>query len=136
MLAGVAIGIVVATLGLANTYRLEREIQDFSIKCVAEGEKGQKNSKFDPDSAVLIEAWKPPADAVLVCDPEDLAPLRSASIPLGVQGEIVRAKLELNSSREWPLWLAMAIALALSMPFVWYFFLNRIKELREVIVGK
>lgn len=121
---GIACGFIVASLGLANTYRLERKIENLSAACVAEGQRDRNT----PDAP----AWKRDS---MVCDPKDLAK-NTAHIPPGIQGELVRAQLALDLSRNWPLLLAVAIASALSLPWCWYFLLNRVKELREALIGR
>jgi hypothetical protein len=123
--AGVVCGLAIASLGLANTYRLEWKIEKLSAACVAEGERDRNT----PDAP----AWK--RDIILLCDAETLAK-DTTHIPPGIQGELVSARLALDSSRRWPFLLAMAIAGVLAVPWCWYFLLNRIRELREALIGK
>jgi hypothetical protein len=48
----------------------------------------------------------------------------------------MRAQLALDAAPDWPYTLAAAIAGVLALPWCWYFFLRRVKELREAILGK
>jgi hypothetical protein len=122
--AGVVCGLAIASLGLANIYRLEWKIEKLSAACVAEGERHRNT---------------PELDIIFLCDAETLAETfakDTTHIPPGIQGELASARLALDSSRRWPFLLAMAIAGVLAVPWCWYFLLNRIRELREALIGK
>lgn len=53
-----------------------------------------------------------------------------------VQLKIVATERALRTSQRWWLVLASLILLASALPSAWYFFLDRIRELRHAIVGK
>jgi hypothetical protein len=69
----------------------------------------------------------------MTCDPLELA--RSGSYP-GIQGQLAAAERDVLRWASWPQISGIAIPLMCSLPWLWYFFLRRIRELREAIVGK
>ena len=69
----------------------------------------------------------------MTCDPVELARSEGYS---GIKGQLAAAERNVlrwaNGSRI----SAIAIPLVCSLPWLWYFFLRRIRELREAIAGK
>lgn len=121
LLCGVFVAALVAGGGYANTIRLESKVQEVEEKCIEESKR---------------ELAKTPR-VTLLCDANELARLETDSKPTpGVQGQVISAYKAAQESRDWPLFLAAAIALISAMPWGWYFFLRRVSELRDAIVGK
>jgi hypothetical protein len=88
----------------------------------------------DRDSLVAeCEAESTKTDNRLVCEPETLMRLGSAN---GIQAKIAEAQRELTTHSDWSISAAILFAIMGSLPFAWYFFLARVRELRNVIVGK
>jgi hypothetical protein len=126
LIVGIFAGALTYGLGQVNTHRLERRVQELQRACVAEGEADAKRP--GPFSVLTnIFGGKP------LCDPVELA--RSGS-HAGIQGQLATAELEVLRWANWPLIACIAIQLTCTVPWLWYFFLRRIRELREAIVGK
>ncbi len=52
------------------------------------------------------------------------------------QTDLVEAREAANTSREWPLPISIIVLAAAALPWLWYFLLRRIAELRAAISGK
>ncbi len=115
---GIACTVLIAAAGFANTYRLESKLHQLELECV---EQGKRDNKFGNL-------------ATLLCDAESL--VNSSGTSKGVQAQIVQAQHDVWSSKEWPYVLAFLVFLLSAVPWVWYFLLRRIRELKDAIVGK
>ena len=126
IICGIFAGALVYGLGEMNTLRLERRVQELQRVCVAETEaEAKKQGAFS--SLANIFSGK------ATCDPVELA--RSDGY-VGIQGQLAAAERDALRWANWPTILAIAIWSGCSLPWVWYFFLRRVRELREAIVGK
>lgn len=114
-LCGLGIAVFVAVGGLANTYRLDSKVQKLEAMCLEE----EKNDKSE---------W---AEFELVCDAKSLG-MNS----VGIQLKVAEAYREARHSREWPNIVALGILAISILPLAWYFFLARIRELRDAIAEK
>lgn len=113
-------------LGEMNTLSLERRVQELQRACVAETEaEAKKQGAFSSLTAIF--------SGKATCDPVELA--RSDGYT-GAQGLLATAERDVLRWANWPTILAIAILLVCSLPWSWYFFLRRVRELREAIVGK
>jgi hypothetical protein len=80
---------------------------------------------------------EPIKDALLICEPAQLAEIERPNEPLkGVQAQIAATQRDLSDSESWPTPVAVAILFFSCVPWVWYFLLRRISELRDAIIGK
>lgn len=115
------IGIVLAAFsfggGKAYEFWLSKNLRDLEAECVREGKENP------PDRF----------PGILVCDAESLSNLESG---VGIQAGIVEAKQSLTAFTGLPLVIAFSIAILFALPFAWYFLLQRVRELKEAIVGK
>lgn len=68
----------------------------------------------------------------LVCDPDEL----STDTLTGVQAKIVSAHQATRASQSWPIPAALILLGIGTVPWLWYFLLRRIAELRSAIGGK
>ena len=68
------------------------------------------------------------------CDPVELA--RSNGPYAGIQGQLAAAEHEALWWDSRHLIACVAMLVACSVPWLWYFFLRRIRELREAVFGK
>jgi hypothetical protein len=126
LIVGIFAGALTYGLGQMNTHRLEHRVQELQKACVAEGEaeaKGQGTFS----ALTNIFGGKP------LCDPVELA--RSTG-HVGIQGQLAAAEIDVRRWASWPLLGGIAIPVTCCLPWLWYFFLRRIRELREAIVGK
>jgi hypothetical protein len=121
--AGILTGLFLIGLGAANDYRLEQNVEELVNKCLSER---QRESKAPGTPGAF--------GGILVCEPQDLA--KGDHLAPGVQGELARAQRLLNARSNWLYFLGASIAAVLALPWGWYFLLNRIKELREAVIGK
>jgi len=125
LIVGIFAGALTYGLGQINTHRLERRVQELQRACIAEGEaEAGKQPTF---SWTNIFGGKPQ------CDPVELA---RSSGRVGIQGQLAAAERDVLEWGNWPLIACIGIPLTCSLPWLWYFFLRRIRELREAIVGK
>jgi hypothetical protein len=126
LLAGILVGALVYGFGQLYAHRLERRVGDLQKACVAESQAEAKEQGA-LSALTSIFARQP------LCDPVELA--RSGD-HAGIQGQLAEAELDALRWAHWPLIACIAIQIACCIPWVWYFFLRRIRELREAIVGK
>ena len=126
MNVGIFAGALIYGLGVVHTSHLERRVQELQKACVAETETEAKKQS----------AWSALASMFsgkMTCDPIELA--RSDSY-IGIQGQLATAERERLRWGSWPQISGIAILLLCSLPWLWYFFLRRIREFREALVGK
>jgi hypothetical protein len=109
-LSGVALSLLVVLAGFANTHRLESRLHELEVNCA-------RNLK-------------------VVCEIETLMDLATAYPLEGIQAELVAMKNTVVTSKAWPFPTAVAIALVSAVPRMWYFFLRRVRELRDALAGK
>jgi hypothetical protein len=126
LISGIFGGALVYGLGEMNTFRLERKVQELQRACVAATEAEAKKPGT-LSSLTSIFSGK------ATCDPVELA--RSDGYP-GIQGQLAAAERDVLRWANWPQISGIAIPLLCSLPWLWYFFLRRIRELREAILGK
>jgi hypothetical protein len=126
LISGIFVGALIYGLGEMNTFRLERKVQELQRACVAETEA---EAKKQGTLSALASVFSGKA----TCDPVELA--RSNGYP-GIQGQLAAAERDVLRWANWPQISAIAIPFVCSLPWLWYFFLRRIRELREAILGK
>lgn len=126
LIGGIIAGALIYGLGEMNTFRLERRVQELQRACVAETEA---EAKKEGALSALANIFS----RKMICDPVELA--RSDSYP-GIQGQLAAAERDVLRWASWPQVSGIAIPLMCSLPWLWYFFLRRIRELRGAIVGK
>jgi hypothetical protein len=122
LLSGIVCAGIIASGQIFYNRSLENKLNQLKAECIAED---------------IAEKEKTPGSRFqLICDPEELEGVE-------VKGEGVQAKLvstyrdlhrEESSSRFFL--VAAAIMGVSALPWLWYFLLRRIRELRDVIVGK
>jgi hypothetical protein len=126
LIGGIIAGALVYGLGEMNTFRLERRVQELERACVAETEaEAKKHGTLSALTSIF--------SGKATCDPVELA--RSDGYP-GIQGQLAAAERDVLRWANWPQISGIAIPLLCSLPWLWYFFLRRIRELREAILGK
>jgi hypothetical protein len=126
LIAGILAGTLVYGVGQVNAVRLERRVQGLQRACVAETEaEAKKRGTFSALTSIF--SGKP------TCDPVELA--RSSGY-LGIQGELAAAERDVVPWADWSPIAATAILVMCCLPWLWYFFLRRIRELRKAITGK
>jgi hypothetical protein len=104
----------------------ERRVQELQRACVAETEAEAKKQG-------ALSALASIFSGKMTCDPVELA--RSDGYT-GIQGQLAAAERDVLRWANWPQISGIAIPLVCSLPWLWYFFLRRIRELREAIAGK
>lgn len=158
LILGVVVGALAAGVGLTNSHRLERKVQELQTRCVEEREKEAKTPEpsFDefmarrgysavpppPPGFVLEEKEdKTPGQAIdfkPICDPVELGRFNGKLV--GTQEELASAQRELwqwnRHWKRWPISGGLAITVFFALPWVWYFLLRRVRELREALIGK
>ena len=120
-LGGVICAAIIAAVGFANTHRLESKVRDLEALCVEEGKLGPQE-----------KGWK------AACDAEDLAEIERQTGPIlkGIAGRVLAARREALASKGQLFPAAAGVLVFSGVPWVWYFLLRRIRELRDSISGK
>jgi len=126
LIAGIFSGALVYGFGQMNTRRLEHRVQELQRACVAESQAEAKEQG-------TLSALKSFFVGKSLCDPVELA---KSGDYAGIQGQLAAAELDRLRWTRWPLSACIAIQVACCLPWLWYFFLRRIRELRAAIVGK
>jgi hypothetical protein len=125
LLAGVVAGALIYGLGEMKTRRLERRMQELQRACVAEKEADAKKQGV---FSALTSIFSGKAS----CDPVQLALSEDYT---GIQGQLAAAQRDASRWARWPQISGIAIASVSFLPWLWYFFLRRIREFREAIRG-
>jgi hypothetical protein len=126
LFGGIFAGVLIYGLGVANTSRLERRVQELQKACVAETEaEAQKQGTLSALASIF--------SGKMTCDPIELA--RSDSHK-GIPGQLAAAERDLSRWDKWPQISGVAILFLCSLPWLWYFLLRRIREFREALLGK
>ena len=119
-------GALIYGLREMNAFRLERRVQELQRACVVETEaEAKKQGTFSALTSIF--------SGKMNCDPVELAKSNGYA---GIQGQLAAAERDVLRWANWPQLSAIAIPLVCSLPWLWYFFLRRIRELREAILGK
>ena len=126
LIGGIFAGALIYGLGEMNAFRLERRVQELQRACVAATEAEAKKQG-------TLSALTSIFSGKVTCDPVELA--RSNGYT-GIQGQLAAAERDVLRWAIWPQISGIAIPLMCTLPWLWYFFLRRIRELREAIVGK
>jgi hypothetical protein len=128
LIGGIVVGALTYGFGEFNLRRLERRVQELQRVCVAERDAEAKRQ--GPLSA-LTNLFR---SGESQCDPVELA--RSNGQHEGIQGQLAVAEGEVLRWDSWHLIASMGVLVACSLPWLWYFFLRRVRELREAFFGK
>lgn len=72
------------------------------------------------------------APGKMVCDPDELSDVSTT----GIQEKLVNAQRAAQASQSWPIPASLILIGIGSAPWLWYFLLRRIAELRSAISGK
>jgi hypothetical protein len=126
LISGIFVGALIYGLGEMNTHRLERRVQELQRACVAETEAEAKKQG-------ALSALASIFSGKTLCDPVELA--RSDGYT-GIQGQLAAAQRDVLRWASWPQIAGIAVPLLCCLPWLWYFLLRRIRELREAILGK
>jgi hypothetical protein len=126
LIGGIVISALTYGLGQWNAHRLEHKVQQLQNACVAQKDAEEKKQGPWSGLAGILTAKT-------TCDPATLA--RSNDYT-GIQAQLAAAEREHQAWGNWPSWVAIVIAVMSCLPWLWYFFLRRIRELREAITGK
>ncbi len=122
LVAAIGIGILTYSVRVAPERRsLERLVQECT--------KPNPFDQFDPPSSEPQGKDSPK----LVCDPQVLQSLGGAT---GIQRELVDVQGRIDNIKEDAAGIALIVLLLFSLPYLWYFLLRRIKELRDVLAGR
>lgn len=121
LIAGIILGAMTVGIGQIRAWQLERHIEELRVECTRESKETiqQSNVKFE-----------------LLCDPKDLLRSETETPAPGIQGKLVYAQRSLNRWKETPIFLGLGVLLILSLPWCWYFLLQRVRELSKAITGK
>jgi hypothetical protein len=106
-------------------------VDDYAQWIVANKER-KGTSEFE----AVARAYKTLRDGPLVCDPVSLQYRRSELRLTAVQDKILEAQRGSNSWLERTLTLAIVVTLMSAIPYIWYFLLRRVREVRDAVVGK
>lgn len=160
LVGGLTLAAVVCAAGFWNEHRLEKKLAVVVAECEAENATNRKTATpplppgytlDTPDVAATSgpitaeDILGPPPQGVshgprdeykadaLVCEPFPLSKLSDA---VGIQKEIADAYSDASHGTSMTTPVAAAIGVLAVIPWLWYFFLHRIVELRNAIGGK
>lgn len=122
LILGFLAGSSIASLGVVNSRRFDRQVADLRARCVAEDQREHE----DP-------AVRRPTEFVMTCDLIELG--RDTQTLVGIQQELAKAQRALWLSAKWPIPVGLGVMVFSALPWAWYFLLKRVRELRDVIVG-
>jgi hypothetical protein len=126
LIGGILAGTLLYGLGEMQMRRLERRVQELEKACVAEkGTEGKAQGALSALTSLFTSKS--------TCDPVDLA--RSSGYS-GIQGQLGAAQRDAMRWDNWHLIGGIALSVLCSFPWLWYFLLRRIRELREAILGR
>lgn len=120
---GVTIGLLALGVGYISSQRNVSKLNELVEKCNAEVMQAPQGPWLN---------WQ---KAPLVCDPSELYSVRTNELK-GIQKEIAEFDLSRNDLFEASKIIAIFSVIVFSLPYIWYFFLRRVRELRDVISGK
>lgn len=102
--------------------RLQAEVGKLVAQCRADSERRTRapTGPWDKDP--------------LICTPAELRTVAWSLV--GVQAQIADAQRKRDRFAEWLPVVAIAVGVIGALPFLWYFLLRRIRELREAIIGR
>lgn len=115
-LSGAICAVIVASGQFVYNSWLEHDVRQLEIDCIREG----KQERFP-----------------LLCDGEEIEKLQSHGPAVGIQAKLLAAHRELRQARFNPdfLTIAFVVFTVSAVPWLWYFLLRRLRELRNVIAG-
>jgi hypothetical protein len=122
LLGGIVCAGMIASGQMFYNRSLENKVNQLKAECIAED---------------MAEREKTPGKGQTVCDAEELEGVVEVK-GQGVQAKLVYAYRDLQrekSSSRFFLFAAVVVGVS-ALPWLWYFLLRRIRELRDVIVGK
>jgi hypothetical protein len=121
-----------ALLNIAATAWTQHKLDGAVARCQAESDTKIANAKatgVDP----VTTPW---AYTNYVCSPNDLfKAFAKVTPPQGIQGEIFDLKSDIVFERErwgWPCYL---LAMLAPIPWIWYWFLRRLREVKDAVSG-
>ena len=109
---GIACAALIAAAGYSNTFRLESNLHELELACV--GQERLNNHKF-------IEPATPLCDSKLL--------VNNSATSNAIQAKIIQTQLAVWSSKEWPHFMALSVALFFALPLLWSF----LRVIREFI---
>ena len=123
LIMGVLIAALIATAGFLNSYYLESKLHTLESEC-AHGKSKEKDNHNELDFSSYGK---------LVCDSEEL---RGIGKLKGIQAQILQNQNDIWLSKKWYYSITLLVLIVSAAPLFWYFLLQRIREIRNVIVGK
>jgi hypothetical protein len=130
LLAGVILGLLTLGVGQLATVKNAAHFSDLVAKCEAESTQQAKRAQLDSVQP------KPPWEIDdVVCNPDALRRLGVKELQ-GVQRELVLAEQDLGGPFETASVIAGLVMFLTAIPYSWYFFLRRIREVANAVTGK
>lgn len=120
LIVGLMGAVFLCSVGYYLDWRQGENIKEIGLRCTNEA---------------AIERAKSELDFQMLCDPLELFPLDERVI--GVQKELVEAvkARDVSNTHHWYS-AAIFFALALAIPYLWYFLLRRLREVRDAVTGR
>lgn len=156
LVGGLTLAAVVCAAGFWNERRLDKRLELFVAECEA-GNAGRTPTTPPPPLGYKLDNPKRPTTAKPITAEEVLSGVRSPEErnpfeqfddvcdagelyrtpnPIGLQGKIADAYSDSMHATSLTSPVATAIGVLSVIPWLWYFLLRRIVELREAIGGK
>lgn len=125
LLAGAVSALLVVGIGYAVSLRGKAHVSDLIAQCQSENAHATRSTDKD--------GWE---TIGLICDPEQLKKLPGGLPSGGIQFKIIDAQRQENEWVEEAITLATGVMILSAIPYAWYFFLRRVRELRDAVAGK
>lgn len=126
LIAGISTGALTYGVGQMYTRHLERRVHELQVACVAEADEELKR---EGALGALARAFS----GKFECDPVQLA---KSGEHAGIQGQLAVAQADVWRWSGWPFIACVTISVTCALPWLWYFFLRRVRELHNAIMGK
>ena len=157
LLGGVAAAALVVGVGYAALIKANLHVSDLVAQCKTKenvpttpyGTPVNKAEDFSSygtpvNKAEDFSSFINPADGVkrdfskfvLICDPEILRAGSRPSDSVGIQAKIIDTQRQGERWFEQATIIAIGVLILSATPYVWYFLLRRVRELRDALVGK
>ena len=122
LLAGALAAILAYGLGQFFVFNAQSKLHALRAEC----EKPDKYSELAKEFGGSV-----------LCDPIELMRREDSTQPAsGISAQLISAQEELWVAQRWPLKTSGILLSISTLPWLWYFFLRRVRELRNTIVGK
>lgn len=125
-ISGLVIGCVIAGLSVEHSARLNSKLESARAECVAEGKREANTTAIGKMAAKYR--------GKLDCDPASLQ--QNDVRGNNAQNNLLQAYQEQEAWSPWPILVGILTTFISALPWLWYFILRRLAEIRQALLGK